>query len=49
MKQLDPKSIAAQNLANGRFLIRLSSQADIEQIIIPRMRNIGWNPGIHDV
>ena len=48
MKQLDPKSIAARDIANGRYVVRSMSQEEIDEIIIPRMCNAGWNSGIHD-
>jgi hypothetical protein len=48
MKQLDPKSTAARDIANGRYVVRSISQEEIDAIIIPRMRNAGWDSGIHD-
>ena len=48
MKRLDPQSHAARNLASGRYAIRSMSQREIDEILIPRMRHAGWNPGVHD-
>ncbi len=48
MKQLDTNTFAASSLASGRYVIRSMSMIEIEQILIPHMRNLGWNPGIHD-
>ena len=48
MKRLDPQSHAARNLASGRYAIRSMSQREIDEILIPRMRNAGWNTGVHD-
>ena len=48
MKQLAPNSAAARDIANGRYVVRPMSQREIDEIVIPRMRSAGWNPGIHD-
>lgn len=48
MKQLDPGCPAALHHRSGRFVIRSMTQADLEAITIPWMRDAGWNPGLHD-
>jgi ribosomal protein S18 acetylase RimI-like enzyme len=48
MKQLDPTSDAARDLASGRFVIRTMDVTDMRRVPIPWMRDAGWNPGLHD-
>ncbi len=48
MKQLDPGSEAARDLASGRFVIRTMDVKDMRRAPIPWMREAGWNPGLHD-
>jgi len=48
MKQLDPTSDAARDLASGRFVIRTMDATDMRRVPIPWMREAGWNPGLHD-
>lgn len=48
MKQLDPTSDAARDLASGRFVIRTMDITDMRRVPIPWMRDAGWNPGLHD-
>lgn len=47
-KRLDPTSEAAINIANGRYIIREMTVADIRSVAITWMKAAGWNPGIHD-
>ena len=48
MKQLDPGSEAARDLASGRFVIRTMDVSDMRRVPIPWMRDAGWNPGLQD-
>ena len=48
MKQLDPTSDAARDLASGRFVIRTMDVTDMRRVPITWMRDAGWNPGLHD-
>ena len=48
MKELDPQSPAARDLASGAYRIRKMSAADLAEVCIPWMREAGWNPGLHD-
>jgi len=48
MKQLDPTSAAARDLASGRYRIRPMTVAELDSIGIAWMRDAGWNPGLHD-
>ena len=48
MKQLDPASAAARDLASGRYRIRPMTVEEVDRIAIAWMRDAGWNPGLHD-
>ena len=48
MKELDPSSPAARDLASGRFVIRRMTAGDMAAVTIPWMAEAGWNPGRHD-
>lgn len=48
MKRLDPRSPAARQLAEGRYVIRRADAAVLAAVHIPWMREARWNPGLHD-
>jgi len=48
MKRLDPNCQAARDIITGRYRIRTISQSELASVLIPRIWEEGWNPGIHD-